>query len=335
LQAGFRLGRTYWFFGLWAVASIFFAWQLKQPPYSFNSRWAVLDLIIMLLCTITLLVGIPNPLPKESTERSASKGWFILLILITVGGLFLIPLKVVKVCLFLLPLIAVAVLILLKEPIDKRETLYAFGLSLLAGIAGLGAGWISWISPVIWGLLQFLLVLTGLLAGWGILQHAGLRQEKIGISRFLFNGTHAALKAFLFGLLISLPWAFLNVLMGGASQEAWVKEWWQPFLAIQPGISEEAWARIFLVPLLFLLFRRISQPRPAFTAALYVIAYWFAYLHTQGGLAGIPSAVITGTLFSLPLSYLCLYRDVETAIGWHVAVDFTKFVFAFILFNQS
>ncbi len=326
--------RKYLFFATWAIASLFFAWQLRQPPYSFNSRWTVLDLLIMLVCTITLLMWLPSPIPREETGRQVNRGWFVLLIIVSIVVLFLIPLKAARASLFILPLIAVAVLILLKQPIDKREALYASGLALLSGVAGLGAGWISWISPATWGVLQFFLVLAGLLAGWAILRHTGLHQEGVGSSRFLLKGTPAAFKAFATGLLLSIPWAFLNVLMGGANQETWVKEWWQPVLAIQPGISEEAWARLLLVPLLFLLFRRASQPRAAFTAALFVIAYWFAYIHTSGGVEGIPSAVIIGTLFSLPVSYLCFYRDLETAIGWHFAVDFTKFILAFILFNH-
>ncbi len=326
--------RKYLFFATWAIASLFFAWQLRQPPYSFDSRWTVLDLIVMLVCTITLLIWLPSPIPSEVKGRQVHRGWFVLLTIASIVVLFLIPLKAARAALFILPLIAVAVLIVLKQPIDKREALYASGLALLAGVTGLGAGWISWISPAAWGGLQFFLVLAGLLAGWAILRHTGLHQEGVGTSRFLLKGMPAAFKAFATGLLISLPWALLNVLMGGANQETWVKEWWQPVLAIQPGISEEAWARLLLVPLLFLLFRRVNQPRAAFTAALFVIAYWFAYIHTSGGLEGIPSAVILGTLFSLPVSYLCFYRDLETAIGWHFAVDFIKFVFAFILFNQ-
>lgn len=333
MEAASKPGRKNLFFVLWAIASIFFGWQLRQPPYSFDSRWTVFNLIVMLLCTIALLAWIQNPLPRESAGGGAGKGRFALLILVSTGGLFLIPLNAVRAFLFVLPLIAVAVLLLLKSPIDRQEVLYASALALLAGITGLGAGWISWITPAAWGLLQFLLVLTGLLAGWAILHHTGLRQGRVGISRFLSNGTTAALKAFITGILISLPWAFLNVLSGGANQETWVEEWWQPVIAIQPGISEEAWARIFLVPLIFLLFRLAGRPRPAFTAALYVIAYWFAYVHTQGGWEGIPSAVIIGTLFSLPISYLCFYRDLETAIGWHFAVDFIKFLFAYLLFS--
>jgi hypothetical protein len=183
-----------------------------------------------------------------------------------------------------------------------------------------------------WGILQILLVVTGLLAGWGILRATGLYQQGVGQSRFLSQGTAAAFKSFLNGLLIALPWAFANVLLGASSGETWVKAWWQPLVALQPGIAEEAWGRILLVPLLFLLFRQVRQPRAAFTAALYVMAYWFAYLHTPGGIDQIVNTLVIGTLFALPVSYLCLYRDLETAIGWHFGVDFVKFVFAFILF---
>jgi hypothetical protein len=333
LKTTFKSGRKYFFLAAWAVASVLFGWQLRQPPYSFGSPGTVLNLLVMLVCTIALLAWIPNPLPRDVTGQPAKKVWFVVLVLVLIGVLLVIPLEAFRVFLFLIPLIAVTVLVLWKRPLDRREVLYASILALLAGITGLGAGWISWITPAIWGLLQFLLVLTGLLAGWTILQRTGLQGEGVGISRFLSNGATAALKAFLTGMLISLPWAFLNVLVGGANQETWVQAWWQPFIALQPGISEEAWARIFLVPLLFLLFRRAGRTRLAFTAALYVIAYWFAYLHSAGGVEGIPSALIIGTLFSLPVSYLCFYRDLETAIGWHFAVDFTKFVFALILFN--
>ena len=72
----------------------------------------------------------------------------------------------------------------------------------------------------------------------------------------------------------------------------------------------------------------------AFSAALVLAAYWFAYLHTPGGIEAIPSTLIIGTLYALPVSYLCLYRDLETAMGWHFCVDFVKFGFAFILFSD-
>jgi len=106
-------------------------------------------------------------------------------------------------------------------------------------------------------------------------------------------------------------------------------------IAFQPGIAEEAWGRILLVPLVFLLFRRVSPNRTAFFTALLVMAYWFAYLHTSGNVVSmLVSTLIVGSLFSLPLSVVCLYYDLEAAIGFHFWMDFLKFAFALFLFNH-
>jgi len=327
-------GRRYLFIVLWAIASIFLGWQLARPPYSFDSPLSVPNLIVMFLCTVALLIWIPNPIRDAPAEKPARDGLFAVLIFTSVGVLFLARNVVGSVLMFALPVIGTLTLAILKRPVEKRAGLYASALALAAGVTGLGAGWITtFFTPVVWSILQVFLVLTGLLAGWSILYSAGLYQQGVGTSRFLSDGATAAFKSFMIGLAIALPWAFLNVLLGASNGETWVREWWQPVIALQPGIAEEAWGRILLVPLLFLIFRRVSGPRAAFGTALYVVAYWFAYLHTPGGMNGIASAAILGTLYALPVSYLCLYRDLETAIGWHFWVDFLKFVFAFILFN--
>lgn len=334
MKASSEQGRRYLFIAIWAIASIFLGWQLSRPLYSFNSPLSVPNLIVMLLCTVALLIWISNPVKMEPTEKPTHKGLFTLLILVSLVILFVLRNAVGGSLLFALPVIAVLTLAVLKRPVDKREGLYASALALVAGVTGLSAGWITdFFTPIVWSILQVSLVLLCLPAGWSILRSTGLRQDGVGTSRFLSEGTGAAFRSFMMGIIIALPWAFFNVLLGGASEETWVREWWQPIIALQPGISEEAWGRIFLVPLLFLVFRQVSGPRAAFTAALYVVAYWFAYLHTPGGMDGIASTVIIGTLYGLPVSYLCLYRDLETAIGWHFWVDFVKFAVAFILFN--
>lgn len=318
---------------VWVIATIFLGWQLGQPPYSFESPLSIPNLIVMLLCTVALLIWISNPIENDPKEKSTRKGLFALLILGSILLLFAIRNVVGRPLMFGLPVIALLVLVLLKRPVDRGESLYALVLALIAGVLGLGAGWITFVGPLTWGILQVLLVLTGLLAGWGILRSSGLRQQGVGVSRFLTEGASAAFKSFGTGILLALPWAFLNVLLGTSNGENWVRAWWQPIAALQAGIAEEAWGRILLVPLFFLLFRLVSQPRAAFTAALFVVAYWFAYLHTQGGM-DITSTVLIGTLYALPASYLCFYRDLETAIGWHFWVDFVKFAVAFILFAK-
>jgi hypothetical protein len=119
--------------------------------------------------------------------------------------------------------------------------------------------------------------------------------------------------------------------MGGSESETWVRHWWQPLLAINPGIAEEAWGRMLPVPLLFLLLRRVSRPRKAFITALFIVGYWFAYLHTSGGIDELFSTITIGTLYVLPVSYICLHRDLETAIGFHFWLDFVKFAAAYLL----
>ena len=57
-----------------------------------------------------------------------------------------------------------------------------------------------------------------------------------------------------------------------------------------------------------------------------VVAFWFAYLHAfeQGALSAAVSTLLIGALFSLPVTFLWLRRDLETAIGWHIGVDMVR-----------
>ncbi len=307
-----------------------------QGRYTFESPGTLAALLVLFMCTVALLGWIPNPIRSEPSAQSIGKTPAILITVAAIVVLFAAHALVGRLLLFALPILAVIMLVWLKQAVAKLEWLYALGLALVAGMAGLGAEWITYITPALWAFLQVILVLTGLPAGWSMLRYAGLLPQGVGRSRFLSDGAISAARGFVQGSLIGLPWALGLVVMGGSigEKQAWVKAWWQPLVAIQPGIAEEAWGRLLLVPLLFLLLRRVSSPRAAFTTALVVIGYWFAYLHTTGGLGALPSALIIGTLFVLPTSYLCLYRDLETAIGFHFWLDFVKFVFALVLFNR-
>jgi hypothetical protein len=280
---------------------------------------------------------VQSPIADEPVGRKTHKGKLIGLIAVVVLALLFLQAVVGKFILFLLPVVAGVILWLLKPRLDKQEWLYATLLALIAGVAGLGAEWISFITPVQWGLLQVPLTLLSFLAGWSILRRYGLLQQGIGRSRFLTAGMWPAVRSFFLGILLAMPWALANVVMGGAqgSRWAWVESWWQPLIALQPGIAEEAWGRILLVPLVFLLFRRVSPNRTAFSSALIVMAYWFAYLHASGNIVSVlVSTLIVGSLFSLPISIVCLYCDLETAIGFHFWIDLLKFSFALFLFNR-
>jgi hypothetical protein len=200
----------------------------------------------------------------------------------------------------------------------------------VAGVAGLGARWVDFRAPI-WAGLQVALVLTGLLAGWAILDRTGLLTAGVGRSLALTGGAATAVRGFGYGFVVATPWALANVALGAAAQDDWVRSWWQPLVAIQPAIAEEAWGRVLLVPLVFLALRRAGRTRVALVAAGLLAGYWFAYLHTPGGLAAIPSTLILGTLYSLPLTFLWLRRGLEPAIGFHFCIDFVRFGAAYLL----
>lgn len=325
------------FVAVWFLANVVLTWLLVagQVSFAFDSIWIVV--LVLLPCIVILMCLVRNPIADEPVGRKTHKGKLFGLIAVVVIALLFLQAMAGKSILFLLPVVAAVILWLLKPQLDKQEWSYATLLALIAGVTGLGAEWISFITPVQWGFLQVPLTLLSFLAGWSILRRFGLLQQGIGRSRFLTAGMWPAVQSFLLGILLGTPWALANVVMGGAegAGSAWVESWWQPLIALQPGIAEEAWARLLLVPLVFLLFRRVSPNRKAFSIALIVMAYWFAYLHTSGNVVSVlVSTLIGGSLFALPISIVCLYYDLETAIGFHFWMDFLKFAFALFLFNR-
>ncbi len=137
-------------------------------------------------------------------------------------------------------------------------------------------------------------------------------------------------------MILSTPWALFNVAMGGSNNDTALRSWWQPLAAVQPGIAEEAWGRVFLIPLLFVILRGVARARTALTVAVLVVAYWFAYLHTPGGLSvsSLISTLLIGTIYCLPISYLWLRRGLEPAMGFHFWQDFVRFGAAYVI-NQG
>jgi hypothetical protein len=325
------------FVAVWFLATVVLTWLLAvgQVSFAFDSIWIVV--LVLLPCNAFLMYLIQNPIADEPLRPKTHKGKLFGLIAVVAIALLFLQAVVGKFILFLFPVVAAVILWFLKPQLDKQDWLYATSLALIAGVTGLGAEWISFITPVQWGFLQVPLTLLSFLAGWSILRRFGLLQQGVGRSRFLTAGIWPAVRSFLRGILLGTPWALATVVMGSAEggRSAWVESWWQPLIALQPGIAEEAWGRLLLVPLAFSLFRRVSPNRTAFSTALIVMAYWFAWLHASGNVVSVlVSTFIIGSLFSLPVSIVCLYYDLETAIGFHFWMDFLKFAFALFLFNR-
>lgn len=323
--------KRYIFYVIWGLTTLGLGWCLLQGYYTFDAKATLPALLGLFICTMALLwclsdLGLDDSAGTATTRR----GRFGLFIVIAVGVLFPLRTLVGPPLLFALPVLGIILLIIMRPKFKNQEIVYALGLALVAGVAGFGAEWIFF-PPGLWAVLQVALVLTGLLAGWGVLKHTGLSRAGVGRNLYLERGAAPAMQSFAQGMLISMPWAFANVVMGGANGDTWPYAWWQPFVAIQPAIAEEAWGRVLLVPVLFLAFRQVARTKVALTAAILITGYWFAYLHTPGGLGAIFSTLMMGTLYALPISYLWLRHGLETAIGFHFWIDFVKFVAAFFL----
>ncbi len=318
----------------WTLTTLGTGWQVLTGPQRFDQAGTPGILLALFACTALLLWWLPGPLlPESAGVTSTRRGLLALLVLL--ATLLLFPLRTLlgPPLLFGLPVVGLLTLALARRRPAKRELRYALGLALVAGLAGLGARWVDF-RPPIWAGLQVALVLTGLLAGWAILDRTGLLAAGVGRSLALAEGAVAAARGFGYGLVLATPWALANVALGGADQDDWVHAWWQPLVAVQPGIAEEAWGRMLLVPLLFLLFHRAGRTRTALVAAVLVAVYWFAYLHTPGGLGALASTLMIGTLYGLPITYLWLRRGLEVAIGFHIWIDFVRFGVAY-LFAQG
>ncbi len=73
--------------------------------------------------------------------------------------------------------------------------------------------------------------------------------------------------------------------------------------------------------------------RTALTAAVVIVGYWFAYLHTRGGLSlsSIVSTLLVGTIYAVPITYIWLRQGLETAMGFHVWQDFVRWSVAYLI----
>jgi hypothetical protein len=320
--------RSKFFLMSWFATTLAVGWFVWQGSSFQNSPLAItITVTLTIYTTLALMSSLAKPLPDDSIRTPI--GMFIVWVLAIVVVLLFVYQVAGYYLLFGLPIIGMVVLVWLRRHAAIGELLYALGLGLMAGIAGLAAG-INFVSPTVWAMIQVLLIVTGLPAGWSMLRHSGLLQAGIGTSRFVERGFISAVSGFAQGIVLCIPWALGSLVLRTTSNASWVREWWQPLTAIQPGIAEEAWGRMLLVPLVFLILRRVAQTRVAFTAAIIIVGYWFAYMHSSGGFDWFTTLML-GTLLVLPISYVCFYRDVETAIGFHFGYDFITTVALYAL----
>lgn len=107
--------RRYIFFAAWIPSTAIFGWQTLEREHTFDSSLMWFNLLMLLICTITLLWWLSCPLRDRAPDGVSTKwAWFIPIVVIVVCVLFALRIVVGPPLLFGLPVIAVAVLASLR-----------------------------------------------------------------------------------------------------------------------------------------------------------------------------------------------------------------------------
>jgi hypothetical protein len=299
--------------------------RLDQPSLVTGS----VAVLAQLAATVALLMWL-GPVPTQGLEAAPATRRWRLALAITVAVVVFFSLGAAGLIVLVpIAITAAAVLAILRPRPTARELGFALALSLLAMVGGL----VEWLasgrtSDLGIALAQLPLVVLSLLAGWAIADRVGWVPLGIGSTTFLTSGAARSLRDFGFGFLLAAPWALGNIANGPFEEDSF-RAGWQVFAALHPGVAEEAWARVFIIPLLYWLFRRFARARTAIVAAALVGTYWFAFLHAPLNPVVV---LLLGSIQVLPMTLLWLRRGLETAIGFHVCVDIVRFLAAYVAF---
>jgi hypothetical protein len=207
-----------------------------------------------------------------------------------------------------------------RHDLDRRMVTSGVAIGLLAGlgIAVLGNG------DLTWAIFNDLCLPPSFIGGMLLLRRTGL-----GRSCWMDSGFTPGLRSFVWGCVLALPAALLNLLGNLQGSDIWVRHIWQPIYAIVPAFAEETWARLFLVTLCYAVLRPVcgTHPRRAVIAAILAGILVHGFAHTGIDPIGL---IIGSLLYGLPAALLFIKKDIEHAVGYHFLIDFIRFLTAFL-----
>lgn len=316
-------------FAFWAaVVSVWAAASISGNSVAFAATAILSILFIGLLVRYLWITGKSvADLPPSSSRFSWKHG--IPGTIVIIGGVMLLIFLAGVVVYPLLLLISILFVLALRIIRRDRDR-----LNVRVAIIGIGAGTVaglaSWAGPGFNSYTIFYLATIPFLFVAGALL---LDQSALSRIRILEGDWKASLYGFAVGIVLSVPAALLNILMGAGRIDVWVDAWWEPFVAISPAITEEIWARLFLTTFLYLLFRTAApeKPKQALAAAIIIAAIIHSLTHLPTaallGPAGL-SYLVVAFLYGVPMALLFVKRDLEHAVGYHFFIDFLRFVSA-------
>jgi hypothetical protein len=311
---------------LWLASAISatLAWFLHVTLFSAVSGLVSFVFIVALIWVLTRARPAADELPDLAAPGKSrlAFGWRLMLILAAVLAIFVIGMMIgTSVSLLLvISLLGLGLTLTWQHKLDRRLLRVGATVGLIVGLgtALLGDGDFGW------AIFTGICVIPAFISGMLLIRRTGLAHSK------WMNGRVAlGLQSFLWGCVLALPAALLNLLGNLQAGDTWVRHVWQSLYAFVPALAEETWARLFLTTLIYAALRPVSgsRPRRAVVAAILIGALVHGFAHSGINPFGI---VIGSLLYGLPTALLFIKKDFEHAIGYHFLVDFVRFLAAFL-----
>jgi hypothetical protein len=143
-------------------------------------------------------------------------------------------------------------------------------------------------------------------------------------------------RSLLFGMAVAIPLAAVNNLYFylNAGEVQFTNVFYSAIEALSPAIHEEIVFRFFVLAVCLSLLKGITSPSLRIFAAIFLAVVPHSLNHLpdlflQNPLMGLLMLTATSLLFGLPMAWLQVRRNLETAIAFHWFIDFIRFLFGF------
>jgi membrane protease YdiL (CAAX protease family) len=140
----------------------------------------------------------------------------------------------------------------------------------------------------------------------------------------------------LFGVAAGIPFAIINNLYFYINSHSvqFQRVFSSAFKALNAGIGEEIVFRFFILALCFTLLKSSETPRLVIIASVTMAVVphslnHFPDLFLDNALMGFAVFLANVLLFGLPMAWLQIRKNLETAMAFHWFIDFARFLFGF------
>lgn len=180
-------------------------------------------------------------------------------------------------------------------------------------------------------------IIDGLITFFAYIAGCSLTDKGKGVRSLVKEGENKkAVKSLLYGAIVSIPFACINVAYFIITQGPirFQNPFISGFLALQPGIGEEIVFRFFIINAASTVLRNKLSQKHLLFIVFFLSIIPHSILHFPDlWLSNLPGAIFmlisTSLLFGLPMAYLQYTRNLESAIGFHWFTDFLRFFAGF------